>query len=273
MLFTSRSSLNVIDHPSFRDVEAQYNVLYAILKGEDALCVHTREGDLLLGQTPGYFAWLYLQSGLMPERNEKLINELVAYPYESRLPGVTGDSSLISGFVEQYAREHHLTPTIRMELQAYHCPLVSEPVGVRGHRRTAAEGDEEVIARFLVGLNDEAMNHKVQLEDVRPRVQAMIPTGNLHVWEVDGQVVSLAAATHRSPRHVRINMVFTDPNHRGKQYAGALVGGLSKAFIEKGCTPMLYADANYASSNKAYQRIGFVECGRLTEYRFDEQTG
>lgn len=270
MFVSSHSYQHVIDNPLFKEVEAKYNVLYAILSGEDSLCIHTKEGNALLGQTPGYFAWLYLQDGIEEERQQQLLEALVEYPFDARLPGVTGDRELIAPFVEQYSKKHGLTPTIRMELQAYHCPNVHPPAGVQGHYRIATLEDEQVLARFIVGLNEEALHSKVELEDVLPRVRAMIPTGKVFVWEVDGQVVSMVAAMHRSPRHVRINMVFTDPEHRGKQYAGAIVAAVGETFLAEGYTPMLYADKNYASSNKAYKRIGFLECGHITEYRFDE---
>ncbi|SMG49144.1 hypothetical protein SAMN06295960_3023 [Paenibacillus aquistagni] len=269
MLVSNRSFQHVFAQPAFQAMEAKYNVLYAILTGEDALSIHTETGDILLGQTPGYFAWLYIQPELHANRKEELLNALVKYPYSSRLPGVTGDPELIRDFVERYASAYDVTPVVRMELQAYHCPKVIEQEGVRGRMRPAAPGDEQTIARFIVGLNQEAMNQTVKLEDVLERVQVLLPAGHISVWEVDGQVVSLASAAHRSPRHARINMVYTDPAHRGQRYAGALVGGLCRSLLQEGLTPMLYADANYASSNKAYQRVGFTSCGVVTEYRFD----
>ena len=39
--------------------------------------------------------------------------------------------------------------------------------------------------------------------------------------------------------------------------------------LAHGATPMLYADADYPASNRAYQKIGFEKAGEVTQYRFD----
>lgn len=58
-------------------------------------------------------------------------------------------------------------------------------------------------------------------------------------------------------------MVFTNREDRGNGYAGMLCYELCEELIKQGKTPMLYADADYIPSNRAYQKIGFEEVGNL----------
>ena len=53
-----------------------------------------------------------------------------------------------------------------------------------------------------------------------------------------------------------------------ERYAGMLVGTLCRKLLAEGVRPMLYADAAYPSSNRAYQKIGFTKTGEVTEYAF-----
>ena len=66
----------------------------------------------------------------------------------------------------------------------------------------------------------------------------------------------------------RINTVVTRREKRGRGYAGMLVGTLCQKLLAEGVRPMLYADAAYPSSNRAYQKIGFTKTGEVTEYAF-----
>ena len=61
----------------------------------------------------------------------------------------------------------------------------------------------------------------------------------------------------------------TDRAKRGHGYAGMLVASLCRELLAHGATPMLYADADYPASNRAYQKIGFEKAGEVTQYRFD----
>jgi len=50
---------------------------------------------------------------------------------------------------------------------------------------------------------------------------------------------------------------------RGKGYAGRLIYELCKEIVEAGQLPMLYADGDYAPSNRCYQNIGFELKGKI----------
>lgn len=88
----------------------------------------------------------------------------------------------------------------------------------------------------------------------------------LYLWD-DGGIAAMAMVRHRTDRYARINTVATDRSRRGCGYAGMLVGCICRDLMTNGVTPMLYADADYPSSNRAYRKIGFELCGQIVEYR------
>jgi predicted GNAT family acetyltransferase len=88
---------------------------------------------------------------------------------------------------------------------------------------------------------------------------------DLFLWS-DGGVVAMARIANKGNKYARINTVVTNREHRGKGYAKMLVGDICKQLLEQGLIPMLYADARNPSSNSTYQKIGFREVGKISEY-------
>ena len=78
----------------------------------------------------------------------------------------------------------------------------------------------------------------------------------------------MALIASRDQETARINTVVTERSRRGHGYAGMLVAEMSRLLLEQGLLPLLYADASNPASNRAYQKIGFEQVGRVTEYRW-----
>lgn len=83
------------------------------------------------------------------------------------------------------------------------------------------------------------------------------------LWVVDGVPVAMALGRARPPA-ARIGMVYTTPENRGRGYAGALVGHVSRTLLASGCEAVfLYTDLANPTSNGVYRRIGFRRIGEL----------
>ena len=78
----------------------------------------------------------------------------------------------------------------------------------------------------------------------------------------------MALITHRTERYARINTVVTKEACRGKVYGAMLVKAMSDLVLNEGRIPMLYAEADYPSSNRMYQKIGYEKQGEIGEYIF-----
>ena len=91
----------------------------------------------------------------------------------------------------------------------------------------------------------------------RARFEQRVNNGEYHFWE-DPAPVSIGAWTGRTPNGVRINAVYTPPEHRARGYASNLVAALTQKMFDEGCKfCFLYTDAENPTSNKIYEQIGY----------------
>jgi len=175
---------------------------------------------------------------------------------EDRVSGVVGPKPAVDEFKELWlSREHRLQSTV--EQRIYSLERVSPPRSVPGALRIATEGDRECVmewSRCFVqecGITDSP-------EAVRQHVRASLANGSRVLWESEGEAVSMAAFGGRTPSGVRINWVYTPPEHRRHGYASAVVAALSQKLLDQGrkfC--FLYTDLANPTSNSIYQTIGY----------------
>lgn len=126
-----------------------------------------------------------------------------------------------------------------------------------GRRRVADAGGEDTLIAFHVALS-EAIGHRESTDAARASVAARIAAGALHVWEDDGHIVSSAAAVGPTPHGIRINLVYTPPERRGRGYAGYLVAELTQELLDAGRTfVFLHTDLANPTSNALYRRVGY----------------
>jgi uncharacterized protein len=91
----------------------------------------------------------------------------------------------------------------------------------------------------------------------------------LWLWE-DGEPVSMAGHTGPTPHGIRIGPVYTPPDLRGRGYAGALVGEVTRHLLdEEGfrfC--FLFTDLSNPTSNRLYERLEYRPVRDVLNYRF-----
>lgn len=255
---------------AFMRDEVPYNLIYRMLDNEASLCLKAADGHLLFAQTPGLNGWLWASPHVSPAQRAGSVSALIGHLADwPRLPGVTGFVGTAALFAQAYAATNGLTCSMHMSLGAYICQKVRKPRRVPGELRLADGGDEETVAAFLAGFARDAHGEPATPESKRPAAAEAIGTGNLYLWIADGRPASMANIAHRSPRHGRINAVYTPPEQRGRGYAGAVVAGLSARLLKEGLTPMLYADAANPLPARAYRRVGFERQGSVADIRFD----
>lgn len=94
----------------------------------------------------------------------------------------------------------------------------------------------------------------------------------MHVWEVEGHPVSLAAAVAPTPHGIRLNNVYTPPEERGRGYASALVAALTQLLLDRGREfVFLHTDLANPTSNAIYQRLGYKLVADLQVYSLQHQ--
>jgi predicted GNAT family acetyltransferase len=141
------------------------------------------------------------------------------------------------------------------------------PATARGSVRRASSSDEATLTTWLRQFQIDA---GLPLHDVRNGVERMMSFG--WFWEVEGEPVAMAghAFPVGEPGHVvgRIGPVFTLSAHRRRGYGAAVTSAVAAEMQTYVDHIMLYADAANPASNSVYQRLGFVEYGRVAEVEF-----
>lgn len=130
-----------------------------------------------------------------------------------------------------------------------------------GRRRVARDADADTLTVWHIALSEAIGEHETH-DAARASVAARIAGRALHVWEDDGRIVSSAAAVGPTPHGIRINLVYTPPECRGRGYASCLVADLTQELLDGGRDfVFLHTDLANPTSNALYQRLGFEPAG------------
>ncbi|WP_110934245.1 GNAT family N-acetyltransferase [Paenibacillus bouchesdurhonensis] len=254
----------------FMAEEVPNNLLHLICESNDALRLKSVDDTMIFAQTKGFNAWLWLAKEVTKSRREVLFRQLIDDHPALDLPGVTGEPWTAEYFAQMYSEARRIHYESYMVMESYYCPEVKKPIGVIGEMRRAWQQDVDVVADFLVGFSQWAFEVEVTKESQIPAAERMIGTGNLYLWCVDDHTVSMANIAHRSPRHARINSVYTPVAHRKKGYASAVVAEVCSLLRSENLVPMLYADLKNPDSNKVYRSVGFIEGGKIADFKFKD---
>lgn len=259
----------VLNQYPFMKDELQYNLVHLVSAIEAASTFKTADGRMVFAGSPGHNAWLWLAEDLTDERRLLLLKELVSYYEEIDLPGICGVPHTAEPFAKLYAEAKQMKYRTYMMMESYFCPKVIKPTKVKGELVQATKQNLELVAEFMAGFSEDAYGASVIPASQLAAAEGMIMRGNLYFWSVDELPVAMANIAHRSPRHGRINAVYTPPVLRKNGYASAIVAGLCSILEEENREPMLYADTKNPASNKVYKNIGFIESGPIAEIRFE----
>jgi len=255
-------------HPDFLQDEAAYQLFHTIVQGNCAHRLKSEDGNLMYAQSVDYKAWLWLSKMLTEKDRGQRIEALCGLLGANGLPGIISDPDTAEQFSIAYTSRHGLNCEVEMSMEAYACPHVRIVSGVAGESRLAGGHDIRNVAEFLAGFSEDAYGIAVDAESQLPGAERLIAAENLYIWMIGEEIVSMANIAQRSPRHARINAVYTPRRHRKKGYASALVGELTRKVLNEGLTPMLYADLSNPHSNGVYRSLGYREQGKITDIRF-----
>ncbi|MBP1990973.1 GNAT family N-acetyltransferase [Paenibacillus eucommiae] len=259
---------NALNQGLFLRDEVQYNLMHRICDSESSTCLKSSDGQMMYAQSEGHNGWLWISNKAADDTKKALLQELLQHLEGKQVQGLCGDPLIVEMFINAYTKLNGVKHQPKMLLESYLCPEVRKPLEVRGTLQKADMQDVETIAEFLAGFLEWAFGTAVDPSSQIAAAEATIEAGNLYLWIVEGAPVSMANIAHRSPRHARINDVYTPPAFRKKGYASAIVAELCTIIQSEGLVPMLYADLKNPDSNKIYKNVGFVESGKIADIGF-----
>lgn len=259
----------VLEGIEFSKDEVQYNLIHLINGSAGATKLKTAADNLIYAHTKGYNPWLWIAPSLGAEQRVELVQRLAGQLQETFLPGITAEPTVARLFAETWGGIRGISYHIHMTMHAYQCPVLRQPVHVKGNLRLAGAEDADTIAGFMAHFIQDAFGQSCEPESMLSLAKAAASAGRMYLWLVQDTPVAMAQIGHRSARYGRINEVFTSRDCRKQGYASAVVAGVCAELHREGLIPMLYADAKNPDSNKVYQSLGFLEAGTIVDIKFN----
>lgn len=232
--------------------------------GGDNLWLSAHEGDEVVGaalQTPPYeLAFAY---GSSTDAVVALAREALSQRVDA-LDALRASPAHVSALEAALDRVYERVEAVGI----YELTRVVPPPPVPGRMRATVAADLDRVVELGLGFADETGAVRSQGSALVARVEALMRSGAFVVWELDGELVSLAAARGPTPRGIRVSWVYTPRELRGRGYASALVAALSRRELDAGrefC--FLFTDLANPSSNRVYRRVGYRQVGEQGVYR------
>ncbi|HSE52892.1 MAG TPA: GNAT family N-acetyltransferase [Gemmatimonadales bacterium] len=177
---------------------------------------------------------------------------------------VGGPEPVVAPFAAGFAASIGRQAVLGMRQRIHELRSVIPPVHpAAGRLRPARESEAGVLTPWVGDMLALIGDSREAADLARERIRG----GNLFVWE-DGEPVSMAGWTGKTPSGVRVNFVYTPAALRGRGYATAAVAALSQHLLDQGnryCC--LYTDLANPTSNAIYHRIGYRPIRDAALYR------
>lgn len=150
---------------------------------------------------------------------------------------ITGRRAVVDAFVACWNATTGGDVMVEMEERQFRLGTLVTP-NVPGRPRLAGENDRKLLLRWFDAFAGELGGPH---GDTAAVVDSRL-AGAIHLWEHDGQHVSVAAATPVVAGMARIGPVYTPPAVRGRGYASAVTAAASADALARGadqccCTP------------------------------------
>jgi RimJ/RimL family protein N-acetyltransferase len=243
--------------------ELSFGILRRLVSEPDA---YGGEVTILLGMRSGSPAALVTMTGPYPalivgftDVDEVGFRDLVGAMLEMgrRPPGVHGARRWSEPFADAWRDIAGAEPDVYRDMHAFELRTVRPPRLPPGRFRAAASADAAVLERWFVAFGAD-IRDVITAEEAARRVALLVAGGDLVVWELDGEPVSMAAVSRRTPWSSSIGFVYTPPELRGRGFASAVTAALSQRELDAGqrwCS--LFTDQANATSNHIYADIGY----------------
>jgi uncharacterized protein len=183
------------------------------------------------------------------------------------LPGVIAPKAEAKTFVDTWhnltAQSHQLDVAMRVH-QLNQMQLIAHAAG---KIRLAVESDRHLLTDWIQAFIQEALRANEARSDSELWVERKLQKQSLYVWQ-DRETVSMAAYGGTTPNGIRVNAVYTPPEHRGRGYATSCVAGISQKLLNQYKYCFLLTDLANPTSNHIYRKIGYIPMDDISNYSF-----
>jgi len=195
---------------------------------------------------------------IVTDMGQRALRELIPHLREEKVhpPGVVGPAEAARKFAELWTEAVGTPHVVKMRHRIYRLTALREHPAAPGCLRQAEPSELQYLIEWFLDF-DRVTGRRLDRATAEQVLRNHVRRGGLFVWE-DGKPVSMAAFAGPTPHGVRVNLVYTPPELRGRGYASGCVATLSRRLLDSGrkfC--FLYTDLDNPTSNRIYQRIGY----------------
>jgi predicted GNAT family acetyltransferase len=171
------------------------------------------------------------------------------------LPGVNGAEADVTAFAQAW---HHLAGVpgrVSQRQRLYRLGELERPEPPPGGAARVATTADGAVARAFYS----AFAAEVGQDDApRHLIADRVHSGQLMLWEVNGEPVSIAGVGPVLGGVARIGPVFTPRQWRGRGYGGAVTAAVSELAARRGASSVvLFTDLANPESNSLYLKLGY----------------
>lgn len=186
-------------------------------------------------------------------------------------PGVLAPVAIAREFAKAWCRPRGLVARRAIAERIYRLERVIAPTGVPGSDRIATMADQGLLLTWMQAFMVDAFGRTDDAQAQRV-VERGLELGErtFHLWEVDGEPVSVAALGGPTPHGIRLGPVYTPDDRRGRGYGSAVTAAASQAGLDAGRRfVFLFTDLANPTSNHIYQAIGYEAVIDVDQVRFE----
>lgn len=193
--------------------------------------------------------------------------------YGDGLNGILGPAALSLGFAERWHTTTGRAYSVSVRERIYRLVAVIPVAAVPGAMRAATEADRDLLERWVVAFQDEALPPtEIRMPPAHwVTHRLMPPMRGIVLWEDGaGLPVTMVGYSRSTPNGATIGPVYTPPEQRRRGYASACVATISQQLLDEGrrfC--FLFTNRNNPTSNHIYQTIGYRHVSDVAVYDFE----
>ena len=244
---------------SFQKEKDKFYVLSLITTAEDPLLVSDLENYIIARSEEGLPTWIWTVDDISLEKVlevEEEINNLLTEG-ENKF---TCKEELYNLLNKSFETTNYL------EMGYLSCREAIKPLKGKGIFVRPNYGDKVTLAEYWRDNTKEMYGKTISQHEALEEAERWLEGKKFYVLKnTTGDIVAMAGYGVVEDA-AKITHVYTPKEERGKGYCQYLIYSLSKKLLEEGLRPLLYTDYHYASSNKAYQNVGFEDEGYLINF-------
>ena len=148
--------------------------------------------------------------------------------------------------------------------RVYQLDHVIAPHWPAGLFRLANKHDLDLLAKWVNDFHHEALPDNPPV-DARDWAFTAITDGDVYLWEVEGEPVSMARKSRGTAHGQCIGPVYTPSKFRGRGYASAVTAKLSQLILSSGKRfAMLFTDLSIPHQTAFIRRSALSRCATIT---------